>query len=98
MEKAYLLESRLRPVMRKHALPDLSAVAAAVLRQDAKLTADVIDAMTTNETLFFRDVVPFTIFRETVLPALLATPCGSARRSASCAPLPPRARSRTRWP
>ncbi|MDZ3836862.1 MAG: protein-glutamate O-methyltransferase CheR [Rhodospirillales bacterium] len=72
LEKAYLLESRLRPVMRKHALPDLSAVAAAVLRQDAKLIADVIDAMTTNETLFFRDVVPFTIFRDTVLPALLA--------------------------
>ncbi|MCU0895000.1 MAG: protein-glutamate O-methyltransferase CheR [Rhodospirillales bacterium] len=78
-EKAYLLESRLRPVMRKHALADLAAVAAAVLRQDAKLTADVIDAMTTNETLFFRDVVPFAAFRETVLPALLAR--RSAQRS-----------------
>lgn len=70
-EKAYLLESRLRPVMRKHALPDISAVAAALARQDARIAADVVDAMTTNETLFFRDVLPFTIFRETVLPSLL---------------------------
>jgi len=70
-EKAYLLESRLRPVMRKHALADLSAVAAALIRQDTRLAADVIDAMTTNETLFFRDVRPFDVFREVVLPALL---------------------------
>lgn len=70
-EKAYLLESRLRPVMRKHALPDISAVAAALARQDARIAADVVDAMTTNETLFFRDVLPFTIFRESVLPSLL---------------------------
>ena len=71
-EKAYLLESRLRPVMRKHALADLSALAAALVRRDEKLAADVIDAMTTNETLFFRDVRPFSAFREVVLPALLA--------------------------
>lgn len=70
-EKAYLLESRLRPVMRKHALADLSAVAAALIRQDTRLAADVVDAMTTNETLFFRDVRPFAVFREVVLPALL---------------------------
>lgn len=70
-EKAYLLDSRLRPVMRKHALPDISAVAAALASQDARVAADVVDAMTTNETLFFRDVLPFTIFREIVLPSLL---------------------------
>lgn len=84
-DKAYLLESRLRPVMRKHALPDMAAVAAALNRQHATVTADVIDAMTTNETLFFRDVRPFTAFREVVLPALLAARAAQRKFRILCA-------------
>lgn len=71
-EKAYLLESRLRPVLRKHGLADLAALAAMVRRQDPRVLADVTDAMTINETSFFRDRRPFDLFRETVLPALMA--------------------------
>jgi chemotaxis protein methyltransferase CheR len=77
--KAYLLESRLRSVVRKHGLADCSALAAAVARQDPRVIADVVDAMTTNETLFFRDIRPFAVFREVVLPALITR--RAARRS-----------------
>ena len=34
------------------------------------LTAEVVEAMTTNETFFFRDKIPFDHLRETVIPAL----------------------------
>jgi chemotaxis protein methyltransferase CheR len=43
------------------------------------LIADVVEAMTTNETFFFRDKIPFDHLRETVLPALLQS--RAARRS-----------------
>jgi chemotaxis protein methyltransferase CheR len=36
------------------------------------LIAEVVDAMTTNETFFFRDRIPFEHFRDTMLPALLS--------------------------
>lgn len=77
-EKAYLLDSRLRPVLRKHKLADLEAVAARVRRGDQRVMADIVDAMTTNETSFFRDFRPFNTFREVILPALLTR---AARRS-----------------
>jgi chemotaxis protein methyltransferase CheR len=38
----------------------------------APLAADVVDAMTTNETFFFRDKIPFEHFRDTIVPALIA--------------------------
>ena len=38
----------------------------------APLTVEVVEAMTTNETFFFRDKMPFEHFRETIMPALLA--------------------------
>jgi len=43
------------------------------------LTVDVVEAMTTNETFFFRDKVPFDHLRETMIPALLQA--RAARRS-----------------
>lgn len=72
VEKAYLLESRLRPVIRKYGLADMTALVERVRRQDIRIIADITDAMTTNETSFFRDLRPFSAFRETVLPALMA--------------------------
>lgn len=71
-EKAYLAESRLQPVLKRLGLPDLDALVLRVLSgQYPNLTRDVVDAMTTNETFFFRDRVPFDNFRRIVLPALL---------------------------
>jgi len=72
-DKAYLIESRLTPVSRKHNIAGLDALAAA-LRQgrDQALLRDFTDALMTNESFFFRDGKPFEQFRQVVLPRLLA--------------------------
>ncbi len=71
-DKIYLLESRLSPVLRKWMFGNLDEMTRALrLTPDRKLVIEVIDAMTTNETLFFRDDRPFRCFRSDVLPALL---------------------------
>ncbi len=73
--KLYLIESRLRPVIQRHGLASLSDLASHIEGRSAKsqaVAADVIEAMTTNETFFFRDDKPFTHFRTVALPALHA--------------------------
>ncbi|MGD0421655.1 MAG: protein-glutamate O-methyltransferase CheR [Xanthobacteraceae bacterium] len=76
-DKQYLVESRLLPVARKMGLGSLGNLVATLMDGNAgPLMTMVIEAMTTNETYFFRDKTPFDNFRSTVLPALLA-----ARRS-----------------
>ena len=71
-EKTYLLESRLQPLAQKNGYDTLDAMTNH-LRQtrDAALHAQVVEAMTTNETLFFRDERPFRQFRTTILPELI---------------------------
>ncbi|MEA1938352.1 MAG: CheR family methyltransferase, partial [Pseudomonadota bacterium] len=71
-DKAYLLESRLIPIIRKWNITTLSDLAAR-LRQERErdLLQDVIEAMTTNETSFFRDLKPFEQFRQHTLPMFL---------------------------
>src|SRR3546814_9654812 len=67
-DKAYLLESRLLPVARKRNLKGLEELAAAIrTRKDESLLRDVTEAMTTNESSFFRDSKPFELFRQVVL-------------------------------
>ncbi len=72
-DKQYLVESRLLPIARKAGLGSLDTLIA-VLRQntDDPLMTKVVEAMTTNETFFFRDKTPFETFGSTVLPELLA--------------------------
>jgi chemotaxis protein methyltransferase CheR len=70
-EKQYLAESRLLPLARKHGMTTLAELIARLRAPQCPLTSDVVDAMTTNETFFFRDKVPFEHFRDTVLPALI---------------------------
>lgn len=71
-EKAYLLESRLMPIARKANLKDLGELAEVMRkRTDENLLADITDAMTTNESSFFRDQRPFDQFRQIVLPKYL---------------------------
>jgi len=71
-DKQYLVESRLLPIARSSKLETLSAVIQQLQRGGNRaLQTDVIEAMTTNESFFFRDKTPFDHFRETMLPALL---------------------------
>lgn len=71
-DKIYLLESRLMPVAKQFNLPDLSALARAVsMGADRALLNQVMEAMTTNETSFMRDVKPFDRFKKIMLPYLL---------------------------
>jgi chemotaxis protein methyltransferase CheR len=70
-DKSYLLESRLMPVARKRGLKGLEDLVSALRRRDEALARDVTEAMTTNESFFFRDQKPFDQFRNIVLPNLL---------------------------
>ena len=71
-EKQYLAESRLVPVARRHSIATLGELVAKLkTAEHLPLATDVIEAMATNETFFFRDKLPFDHFRDTVLPALI---------------------------
>jgi len=71
-DKAYLLESRLMPVARKWNMKGLDELASTVrTRKDEALLRDITEAMTTNESSFFRDQRPFDLFRQVVLPKLM---------------------------
>ncbi len=74
LDKAYLVESRLEPVVRARRLKDLAELSMKLrLAPTEALVRDVVEAMTTNETLFFRDTRPFEHLRAKALPALHAT-------------------------
>lgn len=70
-DKVYLLESRLTPLARKRGLDTLDALVQKLrLSRDEGLCKDVTEAMTTNESFFFRDNTPFDLFKNHVLPAM----------------------------
>ena len=69
--KQYLVSSRLRRLLGEFGLPDLDTLARQVDgpgQQELKLR--VVDAMTTNETLWFRDGGPYRLLQEHILPEL----------------------------
>ena len=71
-EKQYLAESRLLPVARKNGLAGVAELVAKLKAGNtAPISIDVVEAMTTNESYFFRDKMPFEHFNTTVMPALL---------------------------
>jgi chemotaxis protein methyltransferase CheR len=71
-EKAYLAESRLQPLVQRSGVDDFGALVKLLLSgTDPELVRDAVDAMTTNETFFFRDRTPFENFRKVILPHLL---------------------------
>ena len=73
-DKAYLLESRLTPVARKWNMKTLDDLANAMrARRDEALLRDITEAMTTNESFFFRDQKPFDQFRQVLLPQFQKT-------------------------
>jgi len=71
-DKQYLVESRLMPLARKAGLGGIPDLVQKIKGGGAEaLTVDVVEAMTTNETFFFRDKIPFDHLREALLPALV---------------------------
>jgi chemotaxis protein methyltransferase CheR len=84
-DKQYLVESRLVPVARKAGLAGLSELVGKLRRADERLTVEVVEAMTTNESFFFRDKVPFEHFRDTIMPALLVARAAQRRIRIWCA-------------
>ena len=71
-DKAYLLESRLNPVARKWNFAGFDELAQGIRAgKDEALLVDVTEAMTTNESFFFRDQKPFQQFTDMVIPHML---------------------------
>jgi chemotaxis protein methyltransferase CheR len=78
-DKQYLVESRLVPLARRSGLSGIPELVAKMKSGADALTAEVVESMTTNETFFFRDKIPFDHLKETVLPTLVQA--RAARRS-----------------
>jgi len=85
-DKHYLVESRLLPVARKAGLLNLSGLVSKLKSPDAEpLIVEVVEAMTTNESFFFRDKLPFDHFRDTIMSAMLAARSTTRRIRIWCA-------------
>jgi chemotaxis protein methyltransferase CheR len=70
--KEYLATSRLEPVARQEGLDGISGLVRALrANPNGKLREQVVDAMTTNETLWFRDAHPFASLEESIIPQLM---------------------------
>src|SRR5689334_4949687 len=71
-EKEYLLEARLAPVLRDSGLRSLHDLCEVLkLSQTSPLHREVVEAMTTHETYFFREPAHYTALREQILPGLM---------------------------
>jgi chemotaxis protein methyltransferase CheR len=70
-DKQYLVESRLIPLARRFGLPGIPELVQKMRGGAEALTSEVVEAMTTNETFFFRDKIPFDHLRDTILPELM---------------------------
>lgn len=66
--KEYLVESRLAPIARQVGEADVTGLVARLRRGDPALSDAVVDALTTNETSWFRDAHPFAAFTQHLLP------------------------------
>ena len=85
-EKRYLVESRLAPVCRRFNFPTLrDLISSLKVGHDTAIERAVVEAMTTNETFFFRDRLPFDLFRDVVLPEAIARNAARRRLRIWCA-------------
>jgi len=70
--KQYLVSNRIRRLLEEHKLESFSELVRALkLNSHRKLKDQVIDAMTTNETFWFRDIYPYDYLRNTLFPQLM---------------------------
>lgn len=81
--KEYFIEARLAPLVESQGCKSLGELIS-LMRMNptfSALHAKAIDALTTNETFFFRDFQPFEALRKTILPKLLEQRAGQRRLS-----------------
>jgi len=69
--KEYLVEARLDPVRRDSGFESIDELVERLLAGGRELITPVVEALTTNETSFFRDQHPFDLMRQNVLPRLI---------------------------
>ncbi len=80
-DKAHLVESRVLPIVRREKLSGLAELVGLLeSNQSPALAREVMQAMTINETYFFRDRLPFETFRNVMLPKLTADRAGRTIR------------------
>lgn len=85
-DKQYLIDSRLLPIARDAGLDSLPALVDALRRGgNRSLEKQVIEAMTTNESFFFRNKTPFQQFTDIMLPELMAARASSKKIRIWCA-------------
>jgi chemotaxis protein methyltransferase CheR len=71
-EKSYLIENKVLPIVERERLQNLGDLVHRLERGDnPRLAREVVQAMTINETYFFRDKAPFAKFSEVMLPQLV---------------------------
>jgi chemotaxis protein methyltransferase CheR len=84
--KEYLVESRLAPIVRKLELRSITDLVVRLRAPGSNgLVAQVIDALVTNETSFFRDVHPFESLKKIVVPDLIRRRAGERALTIWCA-------------
>lgn len=83
--KEYLVEARLAPVAEREGLSSVAELVDRLVLGKPGLRDDVVQAMTTNETSFFRDLHPFQALRDVVLPEAIAANGGRRLRLWSAA-------------
>jgi chemotaxis protein methyltransferase CheR len=72
--KDYLVDARLKPLAKELGFDGIDALVQSLrLKTSPELATRVVEAMTTNETTFFRDVHPFEALRTQILPSLLSS-------------------------
>jgi chemotaxis protein methyltransferase CheR len=85
-DKQYLVESRLLPLARKAGMSSLTDLVAKLKVPGAeRLIVDVVEAMTTNESFFYRDKIPFEHFRDFMMPSVLKARAAQRRIRIWCA-------------
>ena len=85
--KQYLVASRLNRLLEQHGINSLGELMRRIQQQPhSGLREIVVDAMTTNETLWFRDIYPFEVLKNRLIPEFIASQPGQRLRiwSAAC--------------
>lgn len=84
-DKDYLIESRLEPIAKRGGLDGVAGIISRLKLGDERLAGAVTEAMTINETFFFRDKSPFDQFEKLMFPAIRESRLAHRKISIWCA-------------